>query len=273
MSPLNVDCAFTIVPNYVFSLMLCGLFVIAPFSALNGQNAFERGKSFYEQRAALADSFRAKPANINKAIEAFTKSLSQNVDDEESAAHLLRAYYFKGMFTDISDDQKKKVYDKGRDLGKKMLDRFPDSVPIKFWYGANIGKWADLHGFVKAATSGVAPKLRRVCKEIIRLDPQYQGGGGYRILAQVHFHSPSIPILMGWPSKEKALELVREAIEIAPEHPANRMLYAQLLLEFDRTEEAQKQLKHILDMEPRSTHPVEDAYIKYRSRGLLDEHF
>lgn len=273
MITFNFDRVVTIVPNYAFSIILCGLFLLAPFSDLNGQNAFERGKTFYEQRGALADSFRAKPANINIAIEAFTKSLSQNVDAEESAAYLLKAYYFKGMFTDISKDQQKEVHTQGRALGEKMIERFPDSVPVKFWYGANMGRWADVHGIIKAATSGIAKKLRRLSKDMIEQYPSYQGGGGYRILAQVHYHAPRIPILMGWPSNEKALELVQIAMKIAPEHPANRMLYAQMLLEFDRDEEAHKHLKYILDMEPRSTHPVEDAYIKHLSRGLLDEHF
>jgi hypothetical protein len=51
------------------------------------------------------------------------------------------------------------------------------------------------------------------------------------------------------------------------------MLYAQILLEFDRRDEAKKQLRHILDIEPRPTHIVEDQYLKYRSLELLKEHF
>lgn len=237
------------------------------------QNTFERGKIFYEQRAANADSFRAHSTNISKAIEAFQQSLDQDIHPKQSAAYLLRSYYFKGMYTGLSENQQQEIYDKGRTLGEAMMERFPDSVPIKFWYSANLGRWADTHGFVKAATSGTAKKLRRICKDIIKLDPEYQGGGGYRILAQVHFYSPSIPLVMGWPSKDKALELAEKAMDIAPKHPANRILYAQLLLEFDRPDEARRQLNYILDMELRDTHLVEDRYIKHRSRQLLNEHF
>lgn len=228
---------------------------------------------FYEQRATDADSFRAKPTNIDKAIEVFRQSLNHDTNPEQSAAYLLRSYYFKGMYTGLSEDQQQEVYDKGRIIGEAMMERFPDSVPIKFWYSANLGRWADTQGFVTAATSGTAKKLRRICEDIIELDPEYQGGGGYRILAQVHFHAPSIPLVMAWPSDDKALKFAEKALKISPEHPANRMLYTQILLEMDRHDEAEKQLQYILDMDPRPTHVVEDRYIKYRSRKLLEEHF
>lgn len=270
---LHFSKSFFYNPRCTTILFLCSLFFLTPFSLLIGQNTFDRGKELYELRAADADSFRADPANINKAIEAFSKSFDQNIKTRQSAAYLLKAYYFKGMFAGLPESQQKEVYDTGKILGEKMIERFPDSVPIKFWYSANLGKWADAHGFVKSATSGVAKKLRRVCNNIIEMNPHYQGGGGYRILAQVHFYSPNIPLLMGWPSNDKALNLIEKAMDIAPNHPPNRMNYAQILLEFDRKEEAKKQLQYILDMEPRATHIVEDRYIKYRSRQIIKKNF
>lgn len=250
-----------------------GLFLLLPLTELAAQNSFEKGKQLYEQRASGADSLQADPTNITKAIEAFNQSLKQNINPEQSAAYLLRSYYFKGMFTGLSEDQQQEIYDKGRTLGEKMMERFPNSVPIKFWYGANLGRWADVYGFVRAATSGIAKKLRRISEDIIEQNPEYQGGGGYRILAQVHFHSPSIPLVMSWPSKDKALELGGKAMEVSADHPANRILYAQILLELNRHDEAQKNFQQILDMAPRETHIVEDRYIKHRSRQLLNEHF
>ncbi len=242
-------------------------------STIQGQDLFDRGKKFYHQRDANADSFRADPTNINRAIDLFEAALDQDINPKESAAFLLRSYYFKAMFTGLSEDQQKDVYDKGRNLGERMIDRYPDSVPIKFWYAANIGRWADVHGFLKAATDGISKKLRRVCEDIIEKDPKYQDGGGYRILAQVHFYSPNIPIVMGWPSKDKAFKLVQKALKIAPGNPTNKMLYANILLEFDRNEEAKEQLQEIIRITPRASHTVEDRYVQYRSQKLLEEHF
>lgn len=260
-------------PSVILYPLLCIFFLVIIVTDARGQNAFQKGRQFFDMRAAEADSFRAGTTNINKAIDAFNKALDRGIQPEQSAVYLLRAYYFKGMFTGVTEERQKEIYDRGRALGKRMMERFPKSVPVKFWYGANIGRWAKVYGFVKAATNGIAQKLRRVCKEIIEQDPQYQGGGGYRILAQVHFYSPNIPLLMGWPSDKKALKLIEKALNIAPDHPTNRMLYAEILLEFDRNKEARKQLQYILDMEPRSSFLVEDRYVKHRSRKLLEKHF
>lgn len=254
-------------------LLTWGIFPLLFASTIHAQDLFEHGKKFYDQRDAKADSFRADPVNINRAIDLFEAAVDKNINPEESAAYLLRSYYFKAMFTGLNEDQKKDVYDKGRVFGEKMIDRYPDSVPIKFWYAANIGRWADVHGFVKAATNGISKKLRRVCEDIIEKDPQYQDGGGYRILAQVHFYSPNIPIVMSWPSEEKAMELVEKALEIAPQNPTNKMLYANILLEFDRKEKAKEILYEISRMTPRDSHVVEDRYVQYRSQKLFEEHF
>ena len=257
----------------VMRAAICVLFITMLFKNAQAQNPFEQGLELYKLRSADADSFRANPDNINKAIAAFKVALENDINPEESAAYLLQSYYFKAMYTDISKERRKAIYDNGFSLGERMMKRFPKSVPIKFWYGANAGRWADVHGFVQAATSGIAKKLRKASKEIIKLDPQYQGGGGYRILAQVHFYSPNIPLIMGWPSDERAKELIEKAMNIAPDHPTNRMLYAEILLEFDQDKKARQQLEYILDMEPRSSHLVEDRYVKHRSRQMLNNQF
>lgn len=240
---------------------------------MQAQNLFEEGKQWYEQRATEADSFRAHPKYVNNAIRAFEKSLNENIEPQKSGAFLLKSYYFKGMYLGLDEKQKKEIYEKGRRLGEQMVERFPRSVPIKFWYGANMGRWADVHGFIASATSGLAKKLRSLCHDIIKIDSTYQGGGGYRILAQVHFYAPSIPVFMGWPSDEQALELIEKAMNIAPDHPTNRLLYAEILLEFDRKSEARKQLQYITGMKPRQDYLVEDRYVKHRAEMLVNKNY
>lgn len=262
--------------GYLFShLLLMAVMVLNPLhsSAWQDQGSFEEGVKWYEQRAAEADSFRAKPEYINNAIDAFEQALQEDDHYEQAGLYLLKSYYFKGMFLGLDKSEEKDVFDKGRDVGEKLEERFPKAVEIKFWYAANIGRWANVHGFVSSATSGVAKTLRSLCEEIISLDKEYQGGGGYRILAQVHFHSPKIPILMGWPSDKKALELVKKAMDIAPAHPTNRLLYAELLMNFDRYEEARKHLEYLLEFQPRPDALIPDRYVKHRALQLLKENF
>ncbi|MGK7369820.1 MAG: hypothetical protein ACNS64_06365, partial [Candidatus Halalkalibacterium sp. M3_1C_030] len=131
---------------------------------------------WYEQRAAEADSFRAQPQYINNAIDAFEEAYKQDENQKEAGLYLLKSYYFKGMFLGLDEKRQKEVYDQGRDLGEKLEERYSNTVEIKFWYAANLGRWAKVHGFMSAATSGIAKKVRRMGEEIIELDKQYQGG-------------------------------------------------------------------------------------------------
>lgn len=271
--PLFFDWARSDVFLPIIRISLVTIISVIVYNPVHAQNPFEEGKEWYQQRAAEADSFRANPKYINNAIQSFEEALQKEIQLEQTAEYLLKSYYFKGMYVGLDKEEQKDVYDKGKNLGERMMDRFPKSVPIKFWYSANSGRWSDVNGFWAAATDGIAKKLRNVCRDIIKLDPKYQGGGGYRILAQVHFYSPNIPLVMGWPSDDKALELVEKAVEIAPEHPTNLLLYAQILLEFDRSGEAQDYLNKILQQEPRSSNLVEDRYVQYRAKKLMKEHF
>ncbi len=257
---------------FIFLIMAVVL-ALSPFLLKAQQNSFEEGMEWYRQRATQADSFRAEPQYINRAIKAFEEAWEEDVRPREAALYLLKSYYFKGMYTGLDDDGEAEVYDRGRDLGEKAASRFPESVGIKFWYGANLGRWAETHGFLASATSGVAGTLRSLCKDIIELDPEYEGGGGYRILAQVHFHTPKIPLVMGWPSDEKALELVTKAMKIAPEHFTNLLLNAEILLKFDRKEEAREQLLRIKALQPAPPTLIPDRYVQYRARKLMSREF
>ncbi len=254
-------------------IFLAAILVLSPFLLQAQSTHFQEGMKWYSQRAAEADSFHANAKYINNAIDAFEKAYAQQENTRQAGLYLLKSYYFKGMFVGLDEKLQKEVYDKGRDLGEKLEKRYSGTVEIKFWYAANLGRWAKVHGFMSAATSGVAKKVRRMGEEIIELDRKYQGGGGYRILAQAHFHSPKIPLLMGWPSDEKALDLVEKAMNIAPDHPTNRLLYSEILLSFDRKQEARKHLEYIMSMEPRPDFLIPDRYVKYRAEQVLNESF
>ena len=268
-----LDVRPSIAQAIIFSFSLFLSLWIGCAAASAQQSTFEQGLKWFQQRATDADSFRAEPQYINQAIEAFEKSWNEDGQSAETALYLLRSYYFKGMFLDLPDSELKEVFDKGRDLGETAHDRFPGSVGVAFWYGANMGRWARVHGFVASATSGVARKARSLGQKIIDMDPAYEGGGGYRILSQVHFHTPKIPIVLGWPSDERALELSQEALKIAPDHFSNLLLHARILLSFDRTAEARTHLNHILEMEPRESHLLPDRYVKHLAREMLREHY
>lgn len=237
------------------------------------QSSFQNGQNWYQQRAVQADSFRVAPNNINKAIQAFEESIKVNYRTKESAINLLKALYFKGMHADISDDKRKKAFDRGRQWGEKMIREYPKSVALRYWYGLNLRQWDQMHNLWQTTIDRTDGKLRDVGRKIIELDSTYRGGGGYRLLAKVHFETPGIWLIKGWPSNDKALTLIQKAVKVAPNLPANRLFYAQMLLHFGRKAEAKTQLLHLTDNNPRPSHLAEDRRAQYRAEKMLKKHF
>ena len=242
-------------------------------SAGVAQSSFESGQNWYNQRSAQADSFHVDPTNINKAIRAFEESIKVNYRIRSSAINLLKSLYFKGMFADISEDKQKEAFDRGRQWGEKMIQEYPKSAALRYWYGLNLRQWDRMHNLWQTTIDRTDKKLRDVGRKVIELDSTYQGGGGYRLLAKVHFETPSIWLVKGWPSNDRALELIRKAVKVAPNLPANRLFYAHMLIHFGRKAEAQTQLQHLKDSDPRPSQLVEDHFTQFRAQKIIEKHW
>ena len=81
---------------------------------------------------------------------------------------------------------KKDIYSKGKVLGEKLINLYPESASAHYWYLVNLGSWAEIYGTMSAAREGVAGIMRNVSKKIIKMDPNYSDGGGYFMLGAVH---------------------------------------------------------------------------------------
>lgn len=240
-------------------------------AAANDSTPLERGIEFYENRHRDAGETVADPAPVNQSIELLQEALETSLPPErekQAAAYLLKAYYFKGTYVPHAQDEKESIFAKGKDLGQKMLEKYPGSVPIRYGYVINLSRWGEVYGIVAAAREGVAGQIRRHCEKMIELDPDYRSAAPYRILGLVHHKAPYIPFVLSWPSTEKALEYLGEAVERAPGEPSNRYHYASVLADADRGEEALEQLDYLRDRSPRSTSLVEDRRVLEQAEAL-----
>lgn len=256
----------------LISWSMWGIAIFCLSSPIAAQSSFEEGQEWYTQRALQADSFRTQPDNINQAIKAFEATTDKDNYSLRTATNLLKAYYFKGIYTEVNGNEQKEAFDKARALGEKMIDQYPKSAAIWFWYGKNLVEWDRMHNLWQTTIDRTDGKMRNAAQQVIALDSTYQSGGGYRLLAQIHYHTPSILLIRDWPSKDQALKLIQKAMKVAPKNPSNQLFYARVLLHFGRNTEAKTQLQHILDMNPREEHLVEDRYMKYQAKELWKSH-
>ncbi|MDZ7264569.1 MAG: tetratricopeptide repeat protein [candidate division KSB1 bacterium] len=258
--------------RWTILLLLC-LMLFA--GGLSAQTLLQQADQFYEQRGAgfnqsklLADS-----SQINKAIQLYQQVLASatGAEKEEATWKLIRAYYFKGKYTTYDSERRKKIYDLGKALGEKGLKEFPDSPGINLFSAIVWGVWGEEYGILKAAKEGVAGKIKELCEKTIAVDPNFDEAGGYRVLGRVYFKAPKIPLVLGWPSKKKAVEILQKGLELAPRNLTTRQFLAEALYSQDQKERAKEMMKAILAETEVLEGIAEDAVIKSEVKATLKE--
>ena len=256
-------------------LVLTITFILLFIISLSAQTLMQEADSLWEQRGANFDTEKmiADPGNVNKVIEIYKKIISTATDseNEEATWRLMRAYYYKGRYTTNDSELKKKNYDLGKDLGKDGLKQFPESAGINLFSAIVWGSWGEEYGIFKAARKGVAGKIKKRCEKVIKVDPSFDEAGGYRVLGRVYFKAPKIPLILGWPSKKKAVGFLEKSLEIAPENLTTKKFLAEALYKVDKKDRAKKIIDEILSEENHSEGIAEDAIIKKDVKALLDE--
>jgi tetratricopeptide (TPR) repeat protein len=80
-------------------------------------------------------------------------------------------------------------------------------------------------------------------EKAVELSPDVNSAGPYRVLGMVYLKAPPWPQGIG--DGDKALELLREAVQRYPAYPKNRVFYAQALWELDEEDSKQEVFEHL----------------------------
>ena len=234
-----------------------------------------QGDMWYAKRALDFDSQNMKvdPVFINKAIELYRKGFEEATGTikEEACWKLIQACFFKGQYAANESEVKKRIYDIGKNIGADGLEFFPESVAIHTWMAIIWGVWGEEYGIIRSAREGVAGRIRQHCEKVIELDAAFQDAAGYRVLGRLHFKAPKIPILLGWPSKEKALEYLEKAHRMAPENLYTKQYLAEALYDRGNKRRARELMKGIIETSQLDQEIVEDTFIKPGSKAILNQ--
>src|SRR5262249_42196619 len=169
-------------------------------------------------------------------------------------------------YTGLDDDSKKAVFEKARRVGddaiailgssleergiKGFIEFGPETLagalkdrtaaaPTYYWAAACVGQWGLTAGKEEAARKGAADKIRDYGLTVIGIDPEFEEGGGYRIVGRLNDQAPSIPFVTGWVSRDDALKYLRLALGTNPRNFANRHYLAEALHKGDAKEQAE----------------------------------
>ncbi len=256
------------------------------------------GDRMYLRRQEGRVGLVASAGPINQAIALYDKA-TQAPDLVDARWKLARALYFKGVYTGLDADSRKAVFQKarrvsedaigilGRSLEQKgikgILDLAPealagklsdrsDSAPTYFWASVCWGQWALSMGKIEAAKTGAADRIRDYALTVIGINPQFEEGGGYRVLGRLNDEAPWIPFITGWVSREEAIRALRLANQVNARNFLNRHFLAEALYqgEDDEKAEAVKLEEAIVADSPSPFHLVEDLNTQEQARKNLE---
>ena len=203
-----------------------------------GQSDFQKGVTHYNKRHEGCIEDKAKPMQIEMAITYFENVLSNETNKKEAALYLLKSYYFKGKFAEQDKTLKKTILKKGKDFGLGLIEEFPNSVEVRYWYLVNLGSWAEEYGIFAAAKEGVADQMKHHSERIIALNPEYENGAGYLLLGAVHYKAPYIPFILSWPNNKEAIKYLQLAYDTGNVEIAQMVYLSQALYKGKRKDEA-----------------------------------
>jgi len=230
---------------------------------------FEKGVSYYNERGKKAIGLAIDPSFIDSAIKIFSEVSYQKEEALESKIFLLKSYYFKGKFGLNKKEEKKKIFNKGKVLGERLIQDFPESAGANYWYLVNLGSWAEEYGLIAAAREGTADLMLKYSTRIIKLDPVYANGGGYFLLGAVHFKAPRIPFILSWPDNNKAVKYLTLACEKGTPTPPQIVYLARSLYKKGEKNKAKELLNKLLLEEISNSFLIEDLEQHQIAMNLL----
>lgn len=276
------------------------LIVMVLMASVAAQDAegdpFAQALTVWESRGEAYSGGLVPAEPTQKVLDLLEEELKQHPDNLNACVLLLEAIYFHGDFVAKSKEAKQALYNRGVKVSEmalrhilKVEDPFdldvdelrdglkdhPQGVALAFWTSVIWGLWGDNFGSLQAARKGVATKIRTFGELTIELDANAFDGGGYRVLGRLHTLAPKIPFVTGWIDRDKAIDLLKRAVEVSDREPLNKYYLAEAILKFRKKErdEARTLLQAVIDHEAVGPKKVEIMVAKEKAQLMMDAKF
>lgn len=191
-------------------------------------------------------TLRENIENVHKAKAIYLQALDKNPAATLKVELLWRismTYYYIGH-RESQTTKKKDSFKRGIDHGEKCLEISRSiKTPMAqcyFWSATNLALYHKEISTLSLAFN--LSKLFDYYESAGKLDPTYAHGGPYRMLAILYQKTPGF---FGG-DKQKALEYITKAIELAGNEPMNYFVKADLLKEKSHSEQADSPFRNFI---------------------------
>ena len=222
-------------------------------SATAGSASAQSADALYADRANLASARRA--------ADLWSAELAANARAFDAAWKLARTDYWLGGHA--PEAERRGFLENGIAAGRTAVVLEPNKPEGHFWIGANMGALAESFGL--RAGLKYRGSIKEELETVIRLNPLFQQGSGYRALGRWYY---KVPGLFGGSNKLSEQNL-RAALKINPNSTATHYYLAELLDDAGRKAEARAELQAVLDAPLDSFWGPEDQDFKAKARSLL----
>lgn len=125
----------------------------------------------------------------------------------------------------LSGKEQVKAFEALADEADQVTAQYPDSAPVWIWSGIIKSTYAGAKGGLGAL--GVAKQSKADLERAMELDPDALEGSAYTSLGTLYANVPGRPI--GFGDEDKAAELLRKALSVAPDAIDTNYFYAEFL--------------------------------------------
>ncbi|MBN2754471.1 MAG: hypothetical protein JXR81_06330 [Candidatus Goldbacteria bacterium] len=201
-----------------------------------------------------------------KAVEAAGKEgVPENVYYQ-----LAKCANYKYHHMDIgSVDEKKKAYaDVIALIEKSGLDPEKSEV-YNYCLALMWARKGDMSDLFESASNGIADKIKKYSEKTIKLDGSNKAAA-LLVLGRLHWKAPSIPFVITWPDKNKAKELIAEALKIEDSLIA-KLFLADAMNDTNEKEKAAVLYKEVLNAPVSKTFYWQDVKTKKMCEARVKE--
>ena len=213
--------------------------------------------SQFQELTAAADA-------LDKAIE-LAKVRKTSIDPSELRWRQARVCFY-------ASEQQKGTADKliwiarGEDAAEAAIRELPDRVEGYYYLAVLNGRRAQ-HSGIGFSAMILAKRVEELGLKAVALDPSFESGGPYRLLAMLYVHAPPWPTSIG--DLDKAIDYAEKAVDVA-DYPMNHLVRGEVLIEADEDVEARNELKMVLAAPKSGRWAHEGEIWRPYARQLLD---
>lgn len=154
-----------------------------------------------------------------------------------------RMSHFRAMQADEDKRQEEAIrhWEAGAHEAQSAIPLQPHRVEGHFWLGVNALEAARRRGAIAAARA--VPKAAQSVERAMNIDEEYHFGGPLRVWARITHLKP---LILGG-SIDRALDIYRRALQVAPYNSTTLLYYSQCLLADQQKPLARTTLQSIID--------------------------